>query len=88
MHADEEQPDPIALQKAAEELGREWSTLRDWPARYKARKLGQVGRVVFYDFWDLSTIDAMKNLGLRILPTPEERDEWRWARKGLRFAAA
>ncbi|GAA0853407.1 hypothetical protein ACFQVD_26590 [Streptosporangium amethystogenes subsp. fukuiense] len=88
MHADEERPDPIPLQKAAEELSREWSTLRDWPARYKARKVGKVGRVVFYDFWDLSTIDAMKNLGLRILPTPEERDEWRRARKTPRAAAA
>ncbi len=88
MHAGDERPDPIPLQKAAEELGREWSTLRDWPARYKARKLGQVGRVVFYDFWDLSTIDAMKDLGLKVLPTPQGRDEWRWARKRLRATAA
>jgi hypothetical protein len=88
VHEDDERPDPIALQKAAEELGREWSTLRDWPARYKARKLGQVGRIVFYDFWDLSTIDAMKNLGLRVLATPEERAEWRRDRKRIRAAAA
>lgn len=88
MGSEEDMPDPIPLQRAAEELGREWSTLRDWPARYKARKVGKVGRVVFYDFWDLSTIDAMKNLGLKVLPTPELRDRWRAERRPLRSIAA
>ncbi|GHE33428.1 hypothetical protein GCM10017673_40470 [Streptosporangium violaceochromogenes] len=73
----QDQVDPIALSDAAQRMGRSWSAVRDWPSRYKARKVGTVGRVVYYDYWDLSTIDAMKNLGLKVLPTPEERDRWR-----------
>ncbi|HEY9440144.1 MAG TPA: hypothetical protein VIS29_16165 [Streptomyces sp.] len=70
-------PEPVTLADAAERLARPWSTIRDWPARYKARKVGQVGRRVYYDYGDLSAIDALKNLGLKILSTPAERDEWR-----------
>lgn len=74
---DEYEIEPISLREAAERLGRPWSTVRDWPARYGARLVGKVGRRAFYDFWDLSTIDALKNLGLPIPKTAAERDVWR-----------
>ncbi|MGW4422546.1 hypothetical protein [Streptosporangium sp. NPDC004631] len=73
----QDQVDPIALADAAARMRRPWSTVRDWPSRYNACKVGTVGRKVYYDYWDLSTIDAMKNLGLRVLETPEERARWR-----------
>lgn len=79
--------EPIRLRDAAQRLGRPWSTVRDWPSRYNARLIGRIGRHAFYDYWDLATIDALKNLGLPIPPTPEERDTWRAEQRRLARAS-
>src|SRR5690606_23682679 len=63
------------------------STVRAWPSRYNARLIGRIGRPAFYDYWDLATIDALKNLGLPIPPTPEERDTWRAEQRRLARAS-
>lgn len=72
---------PITLKAAAERFGRSWSSVRDWPARYRARRvtvpkfMGE--RPVYYDLVDLSTIDAHLHLGKRVPATPELRDAYR-----------
>ncbi|MFI7125974.1 hypothetical protein ACIBQ1_09790 [Nonomuraea sp. NPDC050153] len=80
---------PITLKAAAEHFGRSWTSVRDWPARYNARRLTtpQVlgSRRVYYDLVDLSTIDAHLHMGKRVPKTPELRDEYR---ERLRATAA
>lgn len=83
-----DKPEPITVGEAAGRLGIPVPRLRVWMTRHRARRLGKVGKTVYYDFWDLSTIDAMKNLGVKVLPTPEARDEWRAkSREAARKAA-
>lgn len=73
--------EPITLKEAAAHFGRPWSSLRDWPSRYNARRLMTprlLGRrTVFYDFADLSTIDAHLFRGDPVPATPELRDAYR-----------
>lgn len=72
--------EPITLKKAAARFGRSWSAVRDWPARYNARRLltpACLGRAVYYDFADLATIDAHLHRGDPVPPTPELRDAYR-----------
>jgi hypothetical protein len=72
--------EPITLKAAAEHFGRSWSSLRDWPSRYNARRLTtprSLGRSVYYDLVDLSTIDAFLYRGEPVPATPELRDAYR-----------
>lgn len=84
-----EHAQPITLKAAAEHFGRSWTSVRDWPARYNARRL-QIPKVlgrrhVYYDFNDLCTIEAHLHMGKRVPKTPELRDEYR---ERLRATAA
>jgi len=73
--------EPITLKEAAAHFGRSWSAVRDWPSRYNARRLTipkALGkRHVYYDFADLSTIDAHLFRGEPVPKTPELRDAYR-----------
>jgi len=72
---------PITLKDAASHFGRSWSSLRDWPARYNARRLATpqaLGRrTAYYDLVDLSTIDAFLHRGETVPATPELRGAYR-----------
>lgn len=74
-------PQPITLKEAAAHFGRSWSSVRDWPSRYNARRLTipQIlgKRHVYYDFADLSTIDGFLHRRERVPATPELRDAHR-----------
>lgn len=76
-----ESAQPITLKAAAEHFGRSWTSLRDWPKRYNARRLimpkcfGR--RPVYYDLVDLSTIDAFLHCGEPVPATPELRADHR-----------
>lgn len=72
--------EPVTLKAAATHFGRSWSSLRDWPSRYNARRLTTpraLGRTAYYDFADLSTIDAHLFRGDPVPATPELRDAYR-----------
>jgi hypothetical protein len=84
---EEDELQPITLSAAAEFLGRPWSTLRDWPSRYKTPRIGQVGRRVYYDMRDLETIAAFKNLG-KPVPGYDERVKYREETRCRRSPAA
>lgn len=74
-------PEPITLKEAAAHFGRPWSSVRDWPSRYNARRLTtpQVlgKRPIYYDFADLSTIEAFLYRGEPVPEKPELRDAYR-----------
>ncbi|MFD9949846.1 hypothetical protein ACFWYW_55745 [Nonomuraea sp. NPDC059023] len=62
-------------------LRRPWSSIRDWPKRYNARKLRVPGilgeRPVYYDLADLATIESHLHRGETPPATPELRDAHR-----------
>ncbi len=67
-------PIPITAKDAGARLGVSDITIRTWGSRYSARKLGSVGRRVFYDLADLLIIDLLIRRDIPIPPRPEERD--------------
>lgn len=70
-------PEPTTLAAAAERLRRPRNTLGVWAHRYRARKIGKVGREVYYEYGDLATIDACLHRGEPVPKTPEARDALR-----------
>jgi hypothetical protein len=66
-------PEPITAQAAAKRLGKQPATIRKWAERYGARQLGRIERKVYYDYNDLSAIDAYLYEGEPVPATPEER---------------
>ena len=48
--------EPITAYGAADRLDKAPSTIHLWALRYGARRLGKVGRKVYYDFADLALI--------------------------------
>lgn len=72
-----ESRDPVTIAQAAERLHKPEPIVRVWASRHHARKLAKTGKTVWYDFNDLSTIEAFLYRGERVPKTPEQRDEHR-----------
>lgn len=70
------QRDPVTITVAAERLDVPEGRIRVWGTRYKARK-ARVEGTVYWDFNDLSTIEAHLHLGKPVPKTPELRDDYR-----------
>ena len=71
----DEQPEPVTAKQAADRLDKAPSTIRCWVGRYGARQLKKVGRVVYYDYLDLTVIDRELKHGHTVPPTWQERAE-------------
>lgn len=76
MSGDTVQREPVAIAVAAERLQVPEGRIRVWGTRYKARK-AKVNGVVYWDFNDLSTIEALIFRGEPVPKTPELRDAHR-----------
>ncbi|MER5420354.1 hypothetical protein [Streptosporangium roseum] len=72
-----DRPERITIADAAARLRKPEATVRVWASRHHARKLLKLGKTAWYDWRDLATIDRQLRLGLKVPPTPEERDEIR-----------
>ncbi|MFI7643725.1 hypothetical protein [Nonomuraea sp. NPDC049400] len=68
--------DPVAIAVAAERLQVPEGRIRVWGTRYRARK-AKVNGVVYWDYNDLSTIEAFVYRGEPVPKTPELRDAHR-----------
>ena len=66
---------PVTSKQAADRLDKAPSTIRYWVTHYGARRLGKVGKVMYYDFDDLRVIERELRHGHDVPPTPEERAE-------------
>lgn len=65
---------PSTLPDAAAKLQVRCGTLRVWASRHKARKVGNVGKVAYYDLADLAMIKWYLNREMRVPKDPQERD--------------
>ncbi len=65
-------PQPVTAEEGARRLGLSKGTIQSWVTRYGARRLGTVGRRMYYDFNDLAVIDAAIDAG-RPVPDAEVR---------------
>jgi hypothetical protein len=68
---------PITSPQAAERLDRAQGTIRYWVTHFAARRVGKVGKVMYYDFNDLAVIEREIRHGHPVPPTPELRAEIR-----------
>lgn len=83
---------PVTAETAAARLDRTTATIRTWVTRFSARRLGTVGRVMYYDLNDLRVIEREIRHGHPIPPTPEDRARIRdacplWLKERTRAAA-
>ncbi|MER7213190.1 hypothetical protein ABT340_39520 [Streptosporangium sp. NPDC000239] len=69
--------EPITIAAAAARLRKPEPTVRVWASRHHARRCMKIGKTVYYDWFDLATIERQLRLGLRVPATPEARDEIR-----------
>ena len=66
-------PEAVTSLQAAERLERAPSTIRYWVTHYGARRLGLVGKVMYYDYADLAVIDREIRHGHPVPATWQER---------------
>ncbi|MBO2464506.1 hypothetical protein [Actinomadura violacea] len=59
--------------RAAEHFGRAEGTIRCWANRYHARRLGKIGRTVYYDLRDLAVIERQIRNGHPVPDTWQAR---------------
>lgn len=69
-----DRPEPVTAETAAVKLQKTTTTIRTWVTRFNARRLGRVGRTMFYDMRDLRVIEREIDHGHKVPPTPEERE--------------
>lgn len=66
-------PEAVTAVWAAKQLGRSPVTVRYWVTHYQARRLGKVGRTMYYDFADLALIKREIDHGHPVPATWQER---------------
>lgn len=71
----EEQTEPVTAKQAGDRLEKAAATIRCWVGRYGARQLKKVGKVVYYDYLDLTVIDRELKHGHTVPRTWQERAE-------------
>lgn len=59
--------DPVTVTEAARRLEKAPGTIYSWVTRYKARRLGTVNGVMYYDFYDLAKIERCMRRGLPVM---------------------
>jgi hypothetical protein len=69
--------DAVTIAQAAERLQHPEPTVRVWASRHRARKLLKTGKIVWFDYADLATIEACLHRREPVPKTPEARDELR-----------
>jgi transposase-like protein len=65
----------VTAERAAAQLGKAPSTIRYWVTHYNARRLGKVGRKMYYDLADLAVIEREVRHEHPVPATWQERAE-------------
>jgi len=58
--------EPVTAAEAARRLNKRVGTIRSWASRYDVRRVGTVGRVVYFDYHDLAKIERQIRRGLPV----------------------
>lgn len=72
--SEDARPKAITAEQAARRLQKAPTTIRYWVTHYNARRLGKVGRKMYYDYNDLAVIEREVRHGHPVPATPEERE--------------
>lgn len=67
-----QRPVPVTVEEAARRLDVAKGTIYSWVTRYRAQRVGTVGRRTYYDFNDLAVIDGAIAAG-RPVPGHDDR---------------
>lgn len=75
--SDDPKVEAVTAEQAARQLGKAPSTVRYWVTHYNARRLGKVGRKMYYDLHDLAVIEREVRHEHPVPATWQERAEIR-----------